>query len=97
MQGKFVWADGYLKTDQGFENTRKRPLHHRYLIEALVAEGKIEWPAKNCVCGWYSVDPFLEGRVTGREGATWGETPTLDECLQMVAEALELPKMAKFD
>ena len=35
MQGKFVWADGYLKTDQGFENTRKRPLHHRYLIEAL--------------------------------------------------------------
>lgn len=94
---KFVWADGYLKTSEGFENSKKRPLHHINLLEALEAEGKITLPPTNLLTGWYGEDPFMEGRMTGKLGGQFGETPTLEECLQMIKDSKATTTISRFD
>lgn len=77
------------------ENSRKRPLHHVHILQAMIDEGMISTEPKNWIAGSYSFDPFMEGRITGKIDWAQGEHPSLDEVLEMIKE--EKPKLSKFD
>lgn len=94
MRGKFVWADGVLKTGEGMENTKARPLHHIHLLEALEAEGKITLPAKNFLGGTYRLEPNSDN-ISGRIIHQFGRTPDLEEILTMIKSRKE--KFARYD
>jgi hypothetical protein len=66
MRGKFVWADGQLRTGEGMENSKSRPLHHMHILQAMIDDGQLppEMP-ESYIAGGYQIDPFMDDRITG--------------------------------